>query len=37
MSTPLVRQTRTRSAPPQNLPLPDAAEPELVIVDTTWG
>ena len=37
MSTQLVRQARTRTSPPQNLPLPADAEPELVVVDTTWG
>ena len=34
--TDLSRSTRTRSEDPQNLPRP-LDEPDLVVVDTTWG
>lgn len=34
--TELARQERVREADPQNLPQP-ADEPDLVVVDTTWG
>lgn len=37
MTTTPSRQARTRATEPQNLPTPVVHEPDLVVVDTTWG